>query len=86
MAVKKLRKQTRETRKQKWKPKQKNNNTKNVQKPIAIEPKPKQKTLVIAQEIKFARALSSNDKRARERMLKNLRSWLTVRSKSSFGK
>ncbi|KAK0082678.1 hypothetical protein PV325_010019 [Microctonus aethiopoides] len=84
MAVKKLRKQTRETQKQKWRPKQKKNNTKNVQKPIAVEPKPKQKTLVIAQEIKFARALSSNDKRARERMLKNLRSWLTVRSKSSF--
>ncbi|XP_011310829.1 ribosomal RNA processing protein 1 homolog [Fopius arisanus] len=46
---------------------------------------PKQKkTLVIAQEIKFARVLASNDKKARAKMLKKLRAWITVRSKSSF--
>lgn len=49
--------------------------------------KPKQKkTLVIAQEIKFARMLASNDKKARSKMLKKLRTWITVRSKSTFGK
>nr|XP_033327775.1 ribosomal RNA processing protein 1 homolog isoform X1 [Megalopta genalis] len=42
------------------------------------------KTLIIAQEIRFARLLSSNDKRVRDKILKNLRKWLTVRSKSSF--
>ncbi|XP_078043064.1 ribosomal RNA processing protein 1 homolog Nnp-1 [Augochlora pura] len=42
------------------------------------------KTIIVAQEIKFARLLSSNDKRVRDRILKNLKKWLTVRSKSSF--
>lgn len=44
------------------------------------------KAIVIAQEIKFARLLSSNNKIIRDRVLKNLRKWLTVRSQSSFGK
>ena len=44
------------------------------------------KTIVIVQEIKFARLLSSNNKIIRDRVLKNLRKWLTVRSQSSFGK
>ncbi|XP_034936572.1 ribosomal RNA processing protein 1 homolog [Chelonus insularis] len=43
-----------------------------------------QKNLLIAQEIKFARVLSSNDKRARMKMLKKLRNWINIRSKSSF--
>ncbi|CAL7944299.1 unnamed protein product [Xylocopa violacea] len=42
------------------------------------------KAVVIAQEIKFARLLSNNDKITRDRVLKNLRKWLTVRSQSSF--
>ncbi|KAK9300159.1 hypothetical protein QLX08_007077 [Tetragonisca angustula] len=42
------------------------------------------KTIVIVQEIKFARLLSSNNKIIRDRVLKNLRKWLTVRSQSSF--
>lgn len=51
-----------------------------------VNKKPKQKkTMVIAQEIKFARVLASNDKKARAKMLKNLRAWITVRSQSSFG-
>lgn len=45
----------------------------------------KRKALVIAQEIKFARLLANNDKRVRDKMLKNLKKWLTVRSESSFG-
>lgn len=44
------------------------------------------KTLVIAQEIKFARLLADNDKKIRDKVLKNLKKWLTVRSQSSFGK
>ncbi|XP_032691284.1 ribosomal RNA processing protein 1 homolog isoform X2 [Odontomachus brunneus] len=42
------------------------------------------KTIVIAQEIKFARLLANNDKRVRDKVLKNLKKWLTVRSHSSF--
>ncbi|XP_043278275.1 ribosomal RNA processing protein 1 homolog [Venturia canescens] len=44
----------------------------------------KRKALVIAQEIKFARLLANNDKKVRDKMLKNLKKWLTVRSESSF--
>lgn len=44
------------------------------------------KALVIAQEIKFARLLADNDKKIRDKVLKNLKKWLTVRSQSSFGK
>lgn len=42
------------------------------------------KAAVIAQEIKFARLLASKDKVIRDRVLKNLRKWLTVRSQSTF--
>ena len=44
------------------------------------------KALIIAQEIKFARLLASKDKKVRDKVLKNLKKWLTVRSHSSFGK
>ncbi|XP_046743593.1 ribosomal RNA processing protein 1 homolog [Diprion similis] len=43
-----------------------------------------QKTLVIAHEIKFAKLLAGNDKKVRDKVLKNLKKWLTVRSESSF--
>ncbi|XP_046419576.1 ribosomal RNA processing protein 1 homolog [Neodiprion fabricii] len=42
------------------------------------------KTLVIAHEIKFAKLLAGNDKKVRDKVLKNLRKWLTVRSESTF--
>ncbi|XP_076281941.1 ribosomal RNA processing protein 1 homolog Nnp-1 [Lasioglossum baleicum] len=58
-------------------------NKKRQEKP-SVENTKNGKALVIAQEIKFARLLSSNDKRVRDKVLKNLRKWLTVRSKSSF--
>ncbi|XP_014485003.1 PREDICTED: ribosomal RNA processing protein 1 homolog isoform X2 [Dinoponera quadriceps] len=35
-------------------------------------------------EIKFARLLADNDKRTRDKVLRNLQKWLTVRSQSSF--
>ncbi|KAK1124439.1 hypothetical protein K0M31_006794 [Melipona bicolor] len=54
-----------------------------VKQVISMNKKDK-KTIVIAQEIKFARLLSSNNKIIRDRVLKNLRKWLTVRSQSSF--
>lgn len=44
------------------------------------------KSLLIAQEIKMARLLTNNDKRIRDKVLKRLKKWLTVRSQSSFGK
>lgn len=44
------------------------------------------KAIVIAQEIKFARLLSCNDKVTRDRVLKNLKRWLIVRSQSTLGK
>jgi len=43
------------------------------------------KTLVFVQEIKIARLLANNDKRVRDKVLKRLNKWLTVRSQSSFG-
>ncbi|KAK2585967.1 hypothetical protein KPH14_010544 [Odynerus spinipes] len=48
-----------------------------------VKPKDK-KVLIVAQEIKFARLLACNDKKVRDKVLKNLKKWLTVRSKSSF--
>lgn len=42
------------------------------------------KALIIAQEIKFARLLACNDNKTRNKVLKNLKKWLSVRSKSSF--
>ncbi|EFN72366.1 Ribosomal RNA processing protein 1-like protein [Camponotus floridanus] len=42
------------------------------------------KNLFIVQEIKIARLLANNDKRIRDKALKRLKKWLTVRSQSSF--
>ncbi|XP_014204201.1 ribosomal RNA processing protein 1 homolog isoform X1 [Copidosoma floridanum] len=42
------------------------------------------KSLLVAQEVKFARLLAHNDKKVRDKVLKNLKRWLTVRSRSSF--
>lgn len=44
------------------------------------------KALIVAQEIKIARLLANNDKKVRDKVLKRLNKWLTVRSQSSFGK
>jgi hypothetical protein len=43
------------------------------------------KTLLVAQEIKFARLLANNNKKVRDKVLKNLKKWLVMRSQSSFG-
>lgn len=40
---------------------------------------------IVEQEIKFARSLASNDPSVRSRVLKNLKKWLNLRSKGSFG-
>ncbi|XP_053681180.1 ribosomal RNA processing protein 1 homolog [Anopheles nili] len=42
------------------------------------------KASIIAQEIKFARALAGNDATLRRRVLKNLKTWLNTRSQSTF--
>ncbi|XP_015117598.1 ribosomal RNA processing protein 1 homolog [Diachasma alloeum] len=83
MGVKKLLKRTRARKKHTGSPGSQNKFVKNDAVHSVKKPKQK-KTLVIAQEIKFARVLASNDKKARTKMLKNLRAWITVRSKSSF--
>jgi len=57
-------------------------------KPMESNDKSK-KALVVAnlqQEIKIARLLANNDKKVRDKVLKRLNKWLTVRSQSSFGK
>ena len=57
-------------------------------KPVESNDKSK-KTLVVAnlqQEIKIARLLANNDKKVRDKVLKRLNKWLTIRSQSSFGK
>lgn len=59
---------------------------KEQQKEVTEANKKDKRAIIIAQEIKFARLLSSNDKGVRDKILKNLKKWLTVRSKSSFGK
>jgi len=54
---------------------------------IPVESKDKnKKAVVVAQEIKIARLLANNDKKVRDKVLKRLNKWLTVRSQSSFGK
>ncbi|XP_076635230.1 ribosomal RNA processing protein 1 homolog Nnp-1 [Colletes latitarsis] len=57
---------------------------KHQQKPVTEVNKKDGKAIIIAQEIKFIRLLSSNDKRVRDKVLKNLRKWLTVRAESTF--
>lgn len=53
----------------------------------AVKAKDKsKKALIVAQEIKIARLLANNDKKVRDKVLKRLNKWLTVRSQSSFGK
>ncbi|XP_011501187.1 PREDICTED: ribosomal RNA processing protein 1 homolog [Ceratosolen solmsi marchali] len=42
------------------------------------------KALLIAQEVKFARLLANNNKKVRDKVLKNLKKWLMMRSQSSF--
>ena len=42
------------------------------------------KVHLITQDIKFALALAGNDKKVRDKFLKNLKSWLNTRSNTSF--
>lgn len=52
-------------------------------KPI-VKPK-KEKVLVVAQEIKFARMLSGNEKKTRDRVLKTLKKWLSNCFQKGYG-
>ncbi|XP_029670914.1 ribosomal RNA processing protein 1 homolog [Formica exsecta] len=56
---------------------------KNKMRPIDAKAEIK-KNVLIAQEIKMARLLANNDKKIRDKVLKRLKKWLTVRSQSSF--
>ncbi|CAD6227372.1 GSCOCG00006142001-RA-CDS [Cotesia congregata] len=51
---------------------------------MAVKTPQQKKSLVIAQEIKFARILAGNNKNARAKKLKKLRTWLTLRSRSTI--
>lgn len=52
---------------------------------VTIVKKKQNKTLA-TQDLKFARSLASNDKKRREKTLKKLSVWISVRSKTTFGK
>ncbi|XP_041971140.1 ribosomal RNA processing protein 1 homolog [Aricia agestis] len=54
----------------------KNKSVKHRNKPKAIVKPKKEKVLIVAQEIKFARLLSGNDKKTRDRVLKTMKKWL----------
>lgn len=41
---------------------------------------------VVAQELKFAKMLASNDLKIRNRVLKSLKEWFNTRSQSSYRK
>ncbi|XP_072751922.1 uncharacterized protein Nnp-1 [Anoplolepis gracilipes] len=56
---------------------------KNKMRPIDTKAESK-KNLLVAQEIKMARLLANNDKKVRDKVLKRMKKWLTVRSQSSF--
>lgn len=56
------------------------------QKVSSVKQEENSKARVIAQEIKFARLLASKEKKVRDKVLKKLKNWLTVRAQSSFGK
>lgn len=88
MSVKKIqrRKQTHVSSKMKHVPKIKHTErngtplTKEAKNPAKVQ----KKALVIAHEIKFAKLLAGNDKKVRDKVLKNLKKWLAIRSESSF--
>lgn len=50
-----------------------------------VKTKEDAKAIVVEQEIKFARCLAGNDPKVRNRVLKNLKKWLKLRSMGSFG-
>ncbi|XP_063703581.1 ribosomal RNA processing protein 1 homolog isoform X2 [Culicoides brevitarsis] len=58
-----------------------------IEEPEAAEPiktKDDAKAIVVEQEIKFARCLAGNDPKVRNRVLKNLKKWLKLRSEGTF--
>lgn len=66
--------------------KNKNKKEKPKKKGGVNKPKPKkEQVLVVAQEIKYARWLSSNDKKTRDRMLKALKKWVSHCFEKGYG-
>ena len=51
-----------------------------------VEGKPNDKKIIVAQEIAFAKVLAGNNKVLRDRALKKLKKWLTVRGTGKWGK
>lgn len=54
--------------------------------PVASAPPAAGKVSVVAQELKFAKMLGSNDIKVRNGVLKSLKQWLNTRSQSSYRK
>lgn len=50
-----------------------------------IEKNKKERILVIAQEFKFAKFLSSNEKKTRDRVLKSLKKWILNCFEKGYG-
>lgn len=53
--------------------------------PEVIQGKASDKKIVIAQEIAFAKVLAGNNKTLRDRALKKLTKWLTIRGNGKWG-
>lgn len=56
----------------------------NIKKKEKIKPK-KEHVLIVAQEIKFARLLSGNEKKTRDRVLNSLKKWLLNCFEKGYG-
>lgn len=50
-----------------------------------VEGKPTDKKVIVAQEIAFAKVLAGNNKTLRDRAVKKLKKWLTVRGNGKWG-
>lgn len=48
--------------------------------------KAEEKSILVAKELKFVKSLAGNDVKLRRKVMKNLKIWLTTRSRSTFGK
>lgn len=66
-------------------PEKKKTKKQKIKKKAIAKPK-KEKVLLVAQEFKFARLLSGNEKKTRDRVLKTLKKWLANCFEKRHGK
>lgn len=60
------------------------NNNKLFRKQLGTSSQPEEKSILVAKELKFVKSLAGNDAKLRRKVMKNLRIWLSTRSRSSF--